>query len=412
MKRILWLTSIRFSTDGLKGTGTWLQPLATSITQNYEVYHICCGRVKSIEYEEVDGVFQYVIPKRKTQCNTQIPDRKTCDEVKTIIEQVKPDLIHVWGTESRWAYMKVLGLFGSYITILDMQGLLSTCYESYYAGLTAFERMRCIGIKELLQPSSYIYFARKTIKKKAKIESEILHAYENICYQSEWIHNRLKGLCLSANFFATKIIVRPEFWDRKWESPNNSSPVLFSSTAVAHPYKGLHVLIKACSILKQKYPNFILYIAGGVMRKKYGIMSGYESYLATLIKADNMSNNIVFLGNLSAVEMINYQLKSDVCVVPSAVESYCLGLAESLTLGLPTVASYSAAMPTIAKDKDEVLFYSPSDYVDCAEKIIELFENKNLSESLSANSRLRRISENHKRIVVKTQVEIYKSILE
>lgn len=412
MKRILWLTNIRFSNIGLKGTGTWLQPLAASLIPFYEIHHICCGRVQSVVYEEVEKIKQYVIPNRKTLYRTQIPDKETCEDVRSIVNQVKPDLIHVWGTESRWAYMQVLGIFNPYKTILDMQGFLLSCYESFYAGLSAIERFHCIGLKELIRPSSSIFANRRVLKKKAKVESKILRGYENISYQSDWIYNRLKGLGLTANFYATKIIVRSEFFGHKWVSPKNSSPVLFSSTAAPHSYKGLHLLIKACSVLKQKYPNFILYIAGGVMNKKYGLLSGYETYLNTLIKRYKMSENIQFLGALSVDEMIEYQLKSDVCVVPSTVESYCLGLAESLSLGLPAVASYSAAMPTIAKDKEEVLFYSPMDFVDCAEKIVELYENHTLSASISSNSRFRRVSENREEIVLKTQIGIYKSILE
>lgn len=412
MKRILWLSNVRFSAEDLRGTGTWLQPMATSLTPYYKIYHICCGRTKYVECEDIGEIKQYVIPNRRTLHNVQIPDNETCDDVRKIVEQLNPDLIHVWGTESKWAYMKVLGIFGNNKTVLDMQGFLLSCYESYYAGLTASEKLRCFRLKEVLSPSSSMYANRRVFLKKSEIENKILHAYDNISYQSEWIRNRLYGLGLRAKLYATKIIIRTEFFDNQWKILNNSSPVIFTSTAFAHPYKGLHILIKACSILKQKYPDFMLYVAGRVMVKSHGVLSGYETYLAALIKKYKMNLNIKFLGSLPVEKLIGYQLKSDVCVVPSAVESYCLGLAESLTLGLPSVVSYSAAMPTIAKDKDEVLFYSPLDYVDCAEKIIEIFENKTLSDRMSINSRQRRISENQKDKVVEAQMKIYESILE
>ena len=244
------------------------------------------------------------------------------------------------------------------------------------------------------------------------VETKILNAYENISYQSEWVRNRLNSLHLKASLYETKIIVRSDFFNQKWGKTNNSSPVIFTSTAVAHSYKGLHVLIKACSILKNKYPSFVLYVAGRVMVKSHNLLSGYESYLASLIKKFDLSKNVKFLGSLSADEMIRYQLKSDVCVVPSMVESYCIGLAESLTLGLPAVVAYSAAMPTIARDKEEVLFYSPLDYVDCAEKIIGIFKDKSIAQKLSDNSIKRRIADNSKDFVVSTQLKNYKSILE
>ena len=411
MKIILWLSNVRFTSDGLKGTGTWLQPLATSLTKYYEIFHICCGVENSIVKETIDGITQYVLPNRKCVHNTQIPDSKTCDEVASIIKDINPNLIHIWGTESKWAFMKVLGTFDSYKSLLDMQGLLQSCYEAYYGGLTVCERIRCIGKKELLLPSRSIYYNRKIFKKKATIENKVLNAYDNISYQSQWIRNRLSMLNLKAKLYPTKIIIRSEFFQNKWEPTNNTSPVIFTSSAGATSYKGIHVLIKTCSLLKEKYPHFKLNVAGRFMIKSHGLLSGYESYLLSLIKKYNIEENVVFLGPLSINQMISYQLQSDMCVVPSFVESYCLGLAESLALGLPSIASYSAAMPTIARDKEEILFYNPLDYADCAAKILELFESKQKSLELSIASRKKRIKENQEKFVVEIQKQIYESVL-
>lgn len=412
MKCIIWLSNVRFSLNGLKGTGTWLQPLASALTSNYSIYHICCGNVDKLLKENIGGVEQYVLPNRKNVNNSQIPDKITCSEVKHIIDDINPDLIHVWGTESKWAYMNVLGIYNGFKVVLDMQGYLKSCYESYYAGLSIWEQIKCFGLKEFLRPTSSLFYNRHLFYRLAAVENAILKSYDYISYQSDWIRNRLQGLNLKAKLFPTKIIVRSVFFDNKWKITNNKSPIFFTSSAGTTTYKGLHILIKACSFIKQKYPDFRLYVAGHIMIKSHGVLSGYEKYLCSLIYKYKLTSNICFLGPLLAEEMIQYQLNADVCIVPSFVESYCLGLAESLALGVPSVVAYSAAMPTIAKDKDEVLFYSPMDYVDCAEKAVLLFENKHIASSLSNNSISRRIIENSKDEVIAAQMNIYKLILE
>ena len=411
MKRILWLSNVRFSSNSIKGTGTWLQPLAKALTQHYAIFHICCGTENAIKEELIDGIKQYVLPNRKCISNTQIPDKETCKDVASIIKKITPDMIHVWGTEAKWAYMKVLGVYGSYKTLLDIQGLLQSCYEAYYGGLTTYEKFRCLGKKEILLPSRSIYYCRTIFKKKAIVEGKILGSYDNISYQSDWVRNRLLALNLKARLYSTKIIIRSEFFQNKWKPTKNSSPIVFTSSASATSYKGLHVLLKTCSLLKKKYPHFRLYIAGRLMIKSHGVLSGYESYLLSLVKKYKIEENIIFLGPLSIDQMISYQLQSDMCVVPSFVESYCLGLAESLALGLPSIAAYSAAMPTIAADKEEVIFYNPMDYADCAAKIIELFESKQKSLDMSLKSIKRRLEENEENIVVETQKNIYESII-
>ena len=411
MKRILWLSNIRFSVEDLKATGTWLQPLAESMSCLYKIFHVCNGKVNEIVYEDVGEITQIVLPNRKTVGRTQIPDKTTCDDVRRIVEKIRPDLIHVWGTESKWAYMNFLGVFSDFKTLLDMQGYLQACYKSYYGGLSFTEVLRCIGVKEILLPNRSLIVQKQLFRRKADVEKIILDSYENISTQSDWVYKQLKGLQLKAKLFHTKIMIRPLFFESKWMPTGNTSPCIFTGMSNAVSYKGLHVLLKSCALIKQKYADFKLFIVGRVMVKSHHILSGYENYLSFLISSLGITNNVYFLGSLSAEEMIRYQLMSDVCAVPSAVESYCLFLAEALAMGMPSVASYSAAMPTIAKDKEEVLFYNHLDYVDCAEKIMQLFEDKELAVSLSLRARNKRVEENTCESVIEAQKSIYESLI-
>lgn len=411
MKKILWLTNVRFATEKQKSTGTWLQPLAELLTDYYHIYHVCCGDVRDVSEENVNNIKQFVIPNRKTLQSTQIPDHQSCADVKRILHSIQPDLIHVWGTESKWAYMKCIGIYESYKVLLDMQGYLLSCYEVYYAGLTISERIKCTGIKEILLPSRSLNFMRRRFKRMASVELTILKSYENISYQSDWIYNRLHALSLKAKLYPTKILLRDSFYNQRWMPTKNDSPVIFTSCSSSVPYKGLHILLKACSIIKKTYPSFVLYIAGQLLVKRFGIMSGYDQYLYNMISKFGLTNNIVFLGPLSAEQIVKYQLSSDVCVVPSLVESYCLALAEGMAVGVPSVVSYAAAMPTIADDKKDAIFYSSYDYVDCAEKILLLFNDKALAGHISKNARLRRMNDNGIDHVLNCQINIYNNII-
>ena len=412
-KKILWMSNVRFTASSMKATGTWLQPLAEAVaaTDAFEVYHIASGSVGTVIQEEVAGIHQYVLPIRKNKKRTQIPNDVTCQEVGDIIERINPDLIHIWGTESIWAYMKKLGIFGCRKALLDMQGLMLSCYESYFGGLSLVECVKCIGIKEIRRPSSSIFLLKHKFKRWASVEKEILDSFDYISYQSEWIKNRLLGYNLKAKLFATKIILRKDFYQHSWKPTQNISPILFTISSGSVPYKGLTTLLKACKVLKKRYPNFELRVAGNMMNVTYGIMNGYDSFVFNLIKRYELRDNVKFLGSISSEEIIKQHLLSDVCVVPSYVESYCLGLAEAMAVGVPTVCAYSAALPTIALDKNESLFYNSLDYTDCAVKIIQLFEDKQYSVYLSRNGRMRREMDNNCESVVSTQLSIYNQIL-
>lgn len=412
-KKILWMTNVRFTTSNIKVTGTWLQPLAESINnvEGFEIYHIVTGNEQIVTKENVKGIEQYVLPNRKKRYGTQIPNKQTCIEVKELIKVIDPDLIHVWGTESIWGYMKKSGAFGNRKALLDMQGFMRSCYESYYGGLKFSERIQCYGIKEFIKPSLSIYAQRRKFKKWASVEEEILKSFDFISYQSDWIKNRISEYSLKTEMFPTKIILRKDFYCSNWVPTLNSSPVLFTISSGSVSYKGIHILIKACNVIHKYYPCFKLKIAGNFMSSKFGMKNGYDIFLKKLISKYRLSENILFLGSLSSEEIIKEQLCSDVCVIPSFVESYCLGMAEAMAIGLPTVASYVAALPCIAMDKKEALFYNSLDYVDCAMKVIQLFENKELAIELSKNGKSRRMKDNDLLEVINTQIDIYKNIL-
>ena len=141
------------------------------------------------------------------------------------------------------------------------------------------------------------------------------------------------------------------------------------------------------------------------------LLDGYSIFLHDLIKENGLQDNVTYLGPLSDVGIIEQLQKCNVCVIPSFIESYCLVLAESMIIGVPTVTSYTGAMPEFADNGKETMFYNPVDYVSCAAFVDELIRNQSLAEAISRNARERRLAENHPDDVVNRQLGIYHSIL-
>ena len=48
------------------------------------------------------------------------------------------------------------------------------------------------------------------------------------------------------------------------------------------------------------------------------------------------------------------------------IETYCLSFAEAMIVGVPTVTSFTGAMPELARHGEESLFYNSIDYQTCA----------------------------------------------
>lgn len=73
-------------------------------------------------------------------------------------------------------------------------------------------------------------------------------------------------------------------------------------------------------------------------------------------------------------------------VIPSFVESYCVAAKESLTVGVPTVISFSGAMPELAIHEKTALFFPPGDALICSNALEKFIVDKEYAKLISQNA--------------------------
>ena len=408
MKTVLWFSDHYFSDKSII-TGGWVQSLAEILQSSNQVnvigVTIGTPSQKNIKKSIYKGIVQYQIPPQKRHS-------EYIQHIFTIVKDCRPDIIHVWGTEGNWLYLLIQCKFNIPL-LLDIQGLLFTCYYHFLGGLSMTEVIKSIHLKEILLPWRSLWGKKKKFKKRGIKEIEALKNIRHISVQSEWVKNQIWSLKNSDIFFYyTKITLRQEFYQATpWSYHNRkSTPIIYSSCNAATSFKGLHVLIKALSILKKIYPGIQLRLAGTIDVGNR-ILDGYSIYLRRLAKDLDVNKNIEYIGRLNANEVIKELQQSDVCVIPSFVETYCLGFAEAMMIGVPCVASYAGAMPELAEHKKEALFYNPTDINMCAAFIDCIIQNVHFASFLSENARKRRLKENSTDQIVRTQLSIYERVL-
>ena len=162
--------------------------------------------------------------------------------------------------------------------------------------------------------------------------------------------------------------------------------------------------------VRNKYPKIKLKLAGNI-NVGNKLLDGYSVFLNNLIKKNGLEENVVYLGSLDENQIISHLQEANACVIPSFIETYCLAFAESMIVGTPTIASFAGAMPELAENGKEALFYNSVDYYTCAALIDKVLQDEELAERLSMNGRQRRMRENNMEAVVKTQLEIYENVL-
>ncbi len=186
---------------------------------------------------------------------------------------------------------------------------------------------------------------------------------------------------------------------RKFKLNTNNKKILFVGRLMKE--KGLHVLIKAFSIVNSKFPNTELVIMGkGYIRKE----------LETHVKKLKLKN-VIFTGFFSSDYLKQAYASSDVFVLPSYVESQGLVLLEAATMGLPLIGANTTAIPELVINGWNGYTFEPGNHEDLANKIIQTISNEKMMKKFSKNSKKLAKEHDMEKTIDKYE-EIYKNLLQ
>lgn len=138
--------------------------------------------------------------------------------------------------------------------------------------------------------------------------------------------------------------------------------------------KGLDVLIKSFSIIKEKFPDAVLKIGGD-----YKSVAGGSVYpLLCDIIQKNEIKDVVFTGKIPDCEMEDFYSSLDVFVLPSinSLEAFGMVQVEAMYCGTPVVASDLLGVRTIVQRTGMGLIAKKGDPNDLAEKIIKVLSSR------------------------------------
>jgi len=154
---------------------------------------------------------------------------------------------------------------------------------------------------------------------------------------------------------------RAEITDQP-ESPN----VLFVGRLEKE--KGVHFLIQAMAMVREKLPDARLLIAGE---------GGYRSALTEIVKSGGVQDNVSFLGWLEEEQLRLAYKKSRLLVLPSIwEEGIGMVLLEAGLMGRPVIASDIGGIKDVVRHGENGLLVPPGDIISLTTAILELFQSE------------------------------------
>lgn len=415
--RILWVVNTVFPYPaeqlGIKKTafGGWLNGLAEILKNEEDIQLAIATTYTGNDIKKFcdEKIIYYLMPGAPVFKYNDNLD-KYC---KTIVNDFKPDILHIHGTEYAHGLSFINVCNENIKKVISIQGLTSCISNVYLAGMSYKNIIKNITFRDLVKRDN-LFQQKNKFKKRGFVEKELINRCNYIIGRTDWDYYNSKAINNNAKYYCLPETIRKEFYKNQWNISDIERNSIYLSQAT-YPIKGLHILLEAIKIVKTIYPNVKLYVSGINIVQNNSIkdkikLTGYGSYIRSLVKKYELQDNIIFTGVLSEEDVIKRLLKTHLVIVPSVIENESNSLTEAHLLSMPTIAAFSGGMTDRIIHKETGFLYPFSEPAMCAGYIMEYFRNDELAvkhgKAAKEKALIRNNPENNREILIKIYNEI------
>ncbi len=288
------------------------------------------------------------------------------EQMRKILEDFKPDVVHCFGTEYGHTLAAVRACRDPQKVLIGIQGLCSVYADAYMADLPK-KVIRNVTLRDFLKRDSLPKQREKYVQRGEK-EIEAIKETGNVTGRTGWDRYYTHKWNPDAEYFLLNETLRPEFYTGKWE-PGKCEPHRIFLSQGDYPIKGLHYMLLALPDILKVYPDTRICVAGNsIIHSRFRILgtmkiletlgtSSYGNYIRKLIRQYHLEEKVEFAGRLDAAGMKKEYLRSGLFVCCSSIENSPNSLGEAMLLGMPCVSADVGGIQDIfTADRDGIVY--------------------------------------------------------
>ena len=331
--------------------------------------------------------------------------------LEKILDSVRPDIVHIFGTEYAHTLMMVNACQKERV-VISIQGLTSVISMHYLAGIPVRIQNR-FTIRDFIKQDNLRQQQSKFIK-RGVFEIKALRKVKYIIGRTTWDRACTSQINPDAQYYFCNESLRDEFYKYTWDIEKCEKYSIFVSQGL-YPIKGLHFMLEAMPLILKHFPDAKLYVGGQNITKSDTLkdklkISSYGKYIKELVERYNLQKSVVFTGILDEKQMCERYLHSHVFVCPSSIENSPNSLSEAMILGVPCVASDVGGVADLLKHREEGFVYQADAPYMLAYYICEIFKNEDIALNFSKNAKKHATQTHKAELNLQALLEIYKSI--
>jgi glycosyltransferase involved in cell wall biosynthesis len=326
------------------------------------------------------------------------------------VEQFKPDIIHVHGTE--FPFGLILREVRKIPVVVSIQGNLTVYREKYFAGLSLPGFWRGWRTGYPFYGADY-----KIWRRRMEIEQEILGRTRYVFGRTDWDRRIARVLAPDAEYFHMDEVIRPGFYGLDWvrgakgnavEGPGvRRAASVFFTTSSPSIYKGFEAIIDTARVLVGNGVAFEWRVAG----------LKADDPLVRLTLAERRVDefaalNIRLLGTLSEEAVADQLLGSEAYIQVSHIENSPNSVCEAMLAGVPVIASFAGGTGSLLQDGVHGVLIQDGDPYALAGAMRELLERPEKHAAMAAEARRLAQRRHDPASIVTSMLERYREIIQ
>jgi glycosyltransferase involved in cell wall biosynthesis len=335
-------------------------------------------------------------------------DGDLLEQMKQIITETQPDIIHVHGTEKQYIRIHDFARSQGIPLLLSLQGIMSAIATRYTAYLSESELKRTRitggGAKRLLPQSAGAFL--KAHRKQAQLEAQILPHIDFFEGRTRWDRQIATLFNPKSTYFEVNRVLKTPFYEAMWTAPEPSTPLTLHTTTGSGPFKGFDVIADACAWLQTHVGPVTWRVAGlspndwivRTVKRKMG-----RRYPKEAIK---------LIGRQNAAGLISSMQTAHLYVMASHIENSPNNLAEAMMIGMPCIATLAGGTGTYVQDGVNGLLVQPGEPVGLAAAVAELYRNPDQAQTLGQAARATALARHDPKTITDAMSAAYHHMLE
>lgn len=406
--RVLWFSNSPAAAyeNKVKGTGGWMVSLDKAIQNKVDLHVAYLYPYKQAPFKNGQTTYHpiysgNILLKRFIGKYR----RNALSEYLRVIDDVKPDIIHIHGSEN--TFHSIL-LHVDIPVVLSVQGNLTVYAYKYLSGFHGqylnFKRGKCSLKSIILGRQSYLD-GWDFLRKMSKIEQKNLLQLKNVIGRTDWDYRITRVLAPNSTYFVCNEALRDSFYTHVWNNPYLSGRVVIHTTNGDNYYKGFETLCHCLHLLNSIGMDVEWRVAGVAEE------SAINRITKKFLKQNYPQKGLRLMGSLDEHGLVDSLLSSHLYVMPSHIENSPNNLCEAMILGLPCIATHAGGTASILKDHEEGFIIQDGDPWVMAGAIIEMINNREQAVMYGQNARKTALKRHNRETIVEELLETYQTII-